>query len=157
MFCFVCSFFIIKVDRWISTKKKSAFTRISFLISGKFEINYCFYIWLVLEVIGANHPLLMNNICILVKIFLWYLLGLITTGYKTIKSQNLLFLWGVMVKVVGEDGVWGYVLNIRRAKGSDKIEQVQNHTHSSSKITRPKLETLFPFPVLQNFWTRTHS
>ena len=52
---------------------------------------------------------------------------------------------------------WDYVLNIRRAKGSDKIEQVQNNTHSSSKITRPKLETPFPFPALQNFWTRTHS
>ena len=99
MFSFVYSFFIIKVDRWISTKKKSAFTRISFLISGKFEINYCFYIWLVLEV---KPSLIMNNICILVKSFLWYLLGLIATGYKTIKSQNLLFLWGVMVKVVGE-------------------------------------------------------
>ena len=58
----------------------------------------------------------MNNICILVKSLLWYLLGLIATGYKTIKSQNLLFLWGVMVKVVGEEGVWGYVLNILRSR-----------------------------------------
>ena len=56
----------------------------------------------------------MNNICIPVKSFLWYLLGLIAAGYKTVKSQNLLFLWGVMVKVVGEEGVSGYVLNILR-------------------------------------------
>ena len=45
------------------------------------------------------------------NIFSRYLQGLITPGYKSIKSQNFLFLWGVVVKMVVvcvDDNFWTF-------------------------------------------------
>lgn len=52
--------------------------------------------------------------------YLWYLIR--NYGYKTIKLQNLLFLWEVVVKVVtvvmGEGGEGGLLtLHFERSKG----------------------------------------
>ena len=49
---------------------------------------------------------------------------MITTGYKTIKSQNLLFLGGVVVKIVRIGGVEVTFLTFEEV-GVRKIEQMQ--------------------------------
>ena len=68
--------------------------------------------------------LIIYIICIRVNfsgnIFLWYLQELMTTGYKTIKSQTLLFLWGEAVVVVLVLVVLGFGFNFWI-----KIEQVR--------------------------------
>ena len=68
------------------------------------------------------------------NIFLCYLLGLITTDYKTIKSQNLLLLWGVVVKMVGGRGEEFGVSFECSKKEAIKIWKVQTAGDGRSKF-----------------------
>ena len=68
------------------------------------------------------------------NIFLCYLLGLITTDYKIIKSQNLLLLWGAVVKMVGGRGEEFGVSFECSKKGAIKIWKVQRAGDGRSKF-----------------------
>ena len=51
--------------------------------------------------------------------FLWFLQGLITAGYKTIKSQNTVFVIGGGEGDSGNGGGWVFRLSLQCSKEGD--------------------------------------
>ena len=66
---------------------------------------------------------------------MWFLQGLITAGYKTIKSQNNDFVRGGGEGGSGNGGEWMLRLSLQRSKGGRALTKSTNKRGGRSKFS----------------------